>query len=114
MFGTSHVLFQLCSPKWSKVPEARPLRLQVMRMVNRQHQLTIKELADDPDFTRELALAYEHMATVYGACSAYSRAGEFVGKAMALHEARLAQVPADDEILGRRRAATSSRGTTRT
>jgi tetratricopeptide (TPR) repeat protein len=99
MTGTTDVLFQLGSPKWSKVPEIRPLRVRVMETAIRDHELIIKKYCANPAFSMELAATYAHLAAVYAAWSAYSKASEMLGKAVAIDEARLVQAPADHEEL---------------
>jgi tetratricopeptide (TPR) repeat protein len=99
MTGTTEVLFQLSSPKWSKVPEIRPLRVRVMETAIQDHELCIKEYCANPAFSMELAATYAHLAAVYAAWSAYSKASEMLAKAVAIDEARLVQAPADDEEL---------------
>ena len=86
MAGTTDVLFQLSSPKWSRVPELRQLRVRQMETAIRYHERSIKEYIDNPALQSELAAAYSRLAAVYGAWSAYSESSELLGKAVAIRE----------------------------
>ena len=99
MSGTTDVLFQLGTPKWSKVPEIRPLRLRVMENAIKDHEMLIRKYSADPVFSMELAVTYAHLAAVYAAWSAYSKASELLGNTVSIDEARLGQAPDDDEEL---------------
>ena len=55
MAGTTDVLFQLSSPKWSRVPELRQLRVRQMETAIRYHERSIKEYTDNPALQSELA-----------------------------------------------------------
>ncbi len=99
MSALSGVIFRLSSPRWSRSPELRPLRVRLMTAAVRLHEQTVKDCSEKPALASDLADAYSHLAGVYAALSAYPKATEMMGKSVAIHEAKIAQAPGDDAEL---------------
>ena len=95
----SGVIFRLSSPRWSRTPELRPMRVSLMAAAVRLHEQTVKDCSEKPALASDLADAYSHLAGIYGTLSAYPKATEMLGKSVAIHETNIAQTPADDAEL---------------
>ena len=101
MSGTSDVLFQLSSPRWARVPEIGPLRVRLMETTLPAPRTCDQLIHRQPWVRLGAGARIEHLAAVYAAWSASSRACELLAKAAAVRESRLDEEADDPEKLGR-------------